>query len=355
MSGLKRTWAAVLVAVVLIAAAVGIGQLRKPSYLVNEGVSASQELDTSLSTASVEKFLDDRAGLLSASARKSVLLYNANWDQRYNSVVALVTVEEVQGDLEEAALNEAIDIGLGEGDAILLIDRATDSYYLYPGNDFSTILTNSVMGDLDSRVLSGNSWEDGVLSFYEGMNQVYLREFGTSNAGSAHHSSSSYGFFGVNLLTVLVVTVVLLWTVATVVDQYRYDDYRRRYYGVPNPPVVFRPILFWHGPRFGWYRRRWAPPPTRPPYPPHHGGPGHGPGDFGGNPGGFGGVGNRGPRGGGTFGGRPSGGPRGGFGGSRSGGFGGSRGGGFGGSRGGGFGGSRGGGSRGGGFGGGRR
>ena len=346
MNTLKRTWLAVLIVVVLIAAAVGIGQLRKPSYQVNEGVSSSQELDTSLSTASVEKFLDDRAGLLSSSARKSVLLYNANWDQRYNSVVALVTVEAVQGDLEEAALNEAIDIGLGEGDAILLIDSASNSYYLYPGNDFSTILTNSVMNDLDNRVLSGDSWEDGVLSFYEGMNRVYLREFSTGNAGLAY--SSSYGSFGVTWVTFLVVAVILLLVVASVADQYRYDDYRRRYYGVPNPPVMFRPILFWHGPRYGWYRRRWAPPPPPPPH--HHGGPGHGPGGFGGDPGGFGGVGNRGPRGGGTFGGHSSGGSRGGFGGSRSGGFGGSRGGSFGGSRGGGFG-----GSRGGGFGGGRR
>ena len=97
MKALKRTWVAVLIAIVCIAAAVGIGQLRRPSYEVNEGVSTSQALDTSLSTSYVEKFLDDRADLLSAAAEKSVLLYNANWDERYNSVVALVTVESVCG------------------------------------------------------------------------------------------------------------------------------------------------------------------------------------------------------------------------------------------------------------------
>ena len=355
MNAMKKTWVAVLIAALCIAAAVGIGQLRRPSYEVNQGLSSSQALDTSLSTSSMAKFLDDQAGMLSDTAEKSVLLYNANWDHRYNSVVALVTVESASGDLETAALNAALDMGLGEGDAILLIDGESNSYYLYPGNEFSTILTSSVQRDLDDRVLSGNSWEDGVLSFYEGMNQVYLNAFSTGN--DMLTSGGGYPVrVGSSLVSMLVVAVVLVLVVCSVADQYRFNDYRRRYYGVPNPPVVFRPIFFWHGPRYGWYRRRWAPPPPRPP----HGGPG--PGGFGGDPGGFGGVGNRGPRGGGTFGGRPSGGSRGGFGGSRDGsGFGGSRGGGsrgggFGGSRGGGFGSSRGGGgSRGGGFGGGRR
>lgn len=349
MNTIKKTWVAVLVAALCIAAAVGIGQFRRPSYEMNQGLSSSQALDTSLSTSSVAKFLDDQAGLLSDTAEKSVLLYNANWDHRYNSVVALVTVESASGDLETAALNAALDLGLGEGDAILLIDGTSNGYYLYPGNEFSTILTSSVQRDLDDRVLSGNSWEDGILSFYEGMNQVYLNAFST---GNDMLPSGGYPVrVGSSMVTMVVMVVVLVLVSCSVADQYRFNDYRRRYYGMPNPPVAFRPIFFWHGPRYGWYRRRWAPPP------PHSHYDRHGPGGFGGDPSGFGGVGNRGPRGGGTFGGRPSGGSRGGFGGSRSsGGFGGSRGGGsrggsFGGSRGGGFGGSRGGG----GFGGGRR
>ena len=345
MNTIKKTWVAVLVAALCIAAAVGIGHFRRPSYEMNQGLSSSQALDTSLSTSSVAKFLDDQAGLLSDTAEKSVLLYNANWDHRYNSVVALVTVESASGDLETAALNAALDLGLGEGDAILLIDGTSNGYYLYPGNEFSTILTSSVQRDLDDRVLSGNSWEDGVLSFYEGMNQVYLNAFSTGN--DMLTSGGGYPVrVGSSMVTMLVMVVVLVLVACSVADQYRFNDYRRRYYGMPNPPVAFRPIFFWHGPRYGWYRRRWAPPP------PHSHYDRHGPGGFGGDPSGFGGVGNRGPRGGGTFGGRPSGGSRGGFGGSRSsGGFGGSRGGSFGGSRGGGFGGSRGGG----GFGGGRR
>lgn len=52
---------------------------------------------------------------------------------------------------------------------------------------------------------------------------------------------------------------------ATLIDSARYTAYRQRYYGVVNPPYVFRPILFWHGPSYGWYRRRWRQPPPPPP------------------------------------------------------------------------------------------
>ena len=101
------------------------------------------------------------------------------------------------------------------------------------------------------------------------------------------------------------------YLVLGVIDRARYNTYRARYFHMAAPPVMFRPILFWHGPSSLWYRRQWhQPPPPPPPRPPR------GPG---GRPGGGGGFhGFSGPRGG------SSGGPRGGgfSGGSRGGGFG---------------------------------
>lgn len=32
------------------------------------------------------------------------------------------------------------------------------------------------------------------------------------------------------------------------IDRRRYNTYRARYYGVIDPPVMFRPIFFWHRP-----------------------------------------------------------------------------------------------------------
>lgn len=261
-------------------------------------------------------------------------------------------------DLEEFAWNQGSDLGLGEGDAILAISARDEDWFVAPGDDFSTILTNRVVDQLED-ILSGDLNDKTVLAFYEALNQVYLDNFGLGNAepdGFYGYDDSGDTMVGVILLVFILIAIVV---VINAIDRMRYNTYRQRYYGVVNPPVMFRPIFFWHGPGTAWYRRNWRQPPPSPPRPPR--GPGGGFGGSssfsGGSSGGFGGRGNSGPRGGGTFGGRPSGGGRsGGFGGSFGGGgfgggsFGGSRGGGFGGgSRGGG--GFSGGGSRGGGFG----
>ena len=353
----QKTWFAWLLTAVMIAAAIGIGQTKGGQREPGPLPSASTGLDTTLSTSGCDRWIWDDAGVLSSSTEKQISLYNANWNYRYNSVVAVVTTDST-GDLEEFAWFQGADMGLGEGDAILAISARDEDWFVAPGNDFSTILTNRVVSDLED-ILSGELNDNTVLAFYEALNQVYLDNFGLGNAGggSAYapgYSSGGSTAAGVMLLVFILIAIVL---VVNAIDRMRYNTYRRQYYGVVNPPVMFRPIFFWHGPGSYWYRRHWH----RPPPPPR--GPGPGPGSrpgggFGGggfgSSTGFGGRGNSGPRGGGTFGGRPSGGGRpGGFGGS----FGGSRGGGFGGSsRGGGFsGGGFGGSSRGGGFGGGSR
>ncbi len=374
MKFLQKRWVAVTLAVLMAVAAIGIGQVRgrMPDAVPAPGLN--YDLDESLSTKSVEKFLWDDGGVLSSDAKQRIHFYNANWNYRYESVVALVTTDSKVTDTETFAWDQALDMGLGEGDAILAISVQNQDYFIVPGNDFATILTNRVVSDLED-ILSGDLNDRTILAFYEALDEVYKENFGLGNA-----ESSSYGSYAQSSRTggiaVLAVIAILLVVVLSAIDRTRYNTYRTRYYGVPNPPVMFRPIFFWHGPRSGWYRRHWHQPPPPPPPPPRGpGGPGpRGPGGFGGSGGGFGGfsggsssgfggAGNRGPRGGGTFGGRPSGGGRsGGFGGtfgggsSRGGGFGGgSRGGGFGGGFGGGGsrgGGGFGGGSRGGGFGG---
>ena len=365
----QKTGVAVLVMCIAIAAAVGIGLWRQPVETVGGQTGA---LDTGLDTAYYARFTDDGADLLSGSAEETIALYNANWDNRYNSVVGVVTMEsvpsgvETMDDFADYAYQLGADLGVGEGDAVLVISVADDGYYLATGNDFATMLSDSRVDSFLEECFAGDfyagRYEAGVLSLYSALNDLYYANFGVGNDALPDAPSYTGYYYSYNWVFWAVVGLVVLVAILSAVDRSRYNAYRSRYYGVAAPPYVFRPILFWHRPGSYWYRRHWhRPPPPPPPRGPRgpgggFGGPGR-PG--GGNPGGFGGVGNRGPRGGGTFGGRPSGGRPGGFGGGASRGGGSFRGGGFGGSRGGGsFGGSRGGfggGSRGGGsFGGGR-
>lgn len=349
MNRFKKRSVAIVIMLLAIAVSIGIGYVRKPAAALNQQTG---DLDSKLETAYYEQYLYDAADLLSGSAEQTIALYNANWDERYNSLVAVVTVSTLGGqDAESYAYDQSAEFQLGSGDALLLIAEEEDEYRFVYGDDFATLITSKTTDALSASLSSG-SWEQGTLDFFSTLNEIYYANFGLGNAAA---EKPGYGLAGgdyLNWIAVLVVFLILLIAVLSMIDRARYNTYRTRYYGVATPPYVFRPILFWHGPHSGWYRRHWHQPPPPPPggrgpRPPSGGFGGSRPG---GDRGGFGGIGNRGPRGGG-FGGSRGGGS---FGGTRSGGSFGGRGGGFGGSR-GGFGGSRGGfggGSRGGGFGG---
>lgn len=358
----KSVAVTVMIIAIVLAAFIGIGKgfvaVKAPS--AGPGAESPKDPDASALYAlelmpfgSYERWIDDRAGVLSSDEEEDICLYNANWDYRYHSLVAVVTVKNVSGSIDDFAFEYGAEMGLGEGDAILVLDVGGQNAYLATGDDFRTMLTDSMATQymnsyLYEPFMSGD-YGEGVLELFENLHILYVDTFGWGDAESSH------GNAGVNVGSVtgttivyrlggtfasgIIFLIVLLLIVAVLADNRRYRRYRRGYYG---PGFVYRPIFFGR-PRVHVHR----------PAPPHHGPrPGPRPGS-GSRPGSsFGGS----RPGGSSFGGsRPSGG---GFGGSRGGSFGGSRGGSsFGGSRGGGFGGSRGGGgfgggSRGGGFGG---
>jgi len=327
----------------MIVAAVFIG-LRKGGDTPAPPKPQDMGLDMSLSTKQFQNHILDSAGVLSAKQKETICLYNANWNQRYGSIIMVATTNTVGGVLDDFAYDLGESVELAAADAVLAVNPKTVSAYLAPGPDYplsggqiTSYLDNSFFAYVDH-----GSVGDGILNLFADLNTYYVDNYGLgyldNSSGLGGERSGAALLVGVVLLLLVVVLIL------SAVDSARHSAYRTRYYGVVGAPP-FRPMLFWHGPGYGWYRRRWRrppPPPPRPPRPPRPPQPPRGGG------GGFSGF--SGPRGGGSRGGGFS---TGGFG--RGGGFsGGSRGGGFG--RGGGGGGfSRGGGfsggSRGGGFG----
>ena len=343
MKFFKKPAVAWAVTALMIAAAVAIGlsQANSPGASTSPGTG----LDTSLSTGAYAQWIWDESGVLSDKTEERICLYNANWVKRYDSLISVAAVNDTDGmEIDDYAYDLGTQIELGSADGILVIDTGSKNAYLAVGPDYP--LTDSQISSyltdcLYDPVQSGD-YGDGVLRLFDAVNGYYVSQYGLGYLDNARPGVS----FGPSIFNV-VVLLVLLFVIASVIDSMRYTTYRRRYYGVVNPPVMFRPILFWHGPSSMWYRRRWHQPP--PPPPPR--GPGGGFSGFSGPRGGSsGGSFSSGPRGGGFSsrgGGFSSGSRGGGFGG-----FGGSRGGGFSGSsRGGGFSGGSRGGSRGGGFG----
>lgn len=350
----QKAWFAWLLTAVMIVAAVAIGRAKPPADTPPAASpSGGAALDESLSVSDYLDYTLDETGELSSKQERQISLYNANWARRYDSIIAVAVKESVPGSIDDYAYDLGMDIGLSASDAILVIDASAKDAYLAASPDYPLTdgqISTYVNSALKPYVERGK-YGDGILNLFLELNQFYVNSYGLGyldNGGS--YASGGDTAAGVVMLVLILIAIVV---VVNAIDQSRYNTYRQRYYGVVNPPVMFRPIFFWHGPGTSWYRRHWRrPPPPPPPSPPR--GPG-GPGGFGGG-GGFNGF--SGPRGGGFNGSGPSRG--GGFTGGRGGGFSSGRGGGFSGggiSRGGGFSGGRGGGfsgggsSRGGGFG----
>lgn len=333
MKFFQKRGVAIAVLILAILASGAWGLHKAPVVSTPEG---GEKLDPSLSTAAFEQFMHDDAGILSDKTEEAVGLYNANWDKMFGSIMAVVTVQS-SDDLENTAYDYAEAMQLGTNDAILLIAKQQQDYYLVASGDFYDLLSSLSQSFVASCMEDGvqkGDYDAAVRSLCAALHVELSQQYQQSEAALDEAASRV-------MFIMILIIFFILWIA---LDGMRYRRYRRRYMmpGMGIPTVVYRPIF--------WGRR-----PPRSPRPPRSGGPRppYGGGSSGGNRrppqpprrpsssgGSFGGFGSTG-RGGG-FG---SGGSFGGFGSSRGGGFGGGS---FGGSRGGGFG----GGGRGGGFGG---
>lgn len=320
-------------------------------------------LDQNLPTAEYEMYIVDEANVLSKKIEKQLSIYNANWVELAGRIMAVVTVEH-SADLESDAWYWGDYLGLYDDDALLLIDVGSESFTVVAVGSFYDTLAAQPSGFLDDAMYADvrrGDYDAAVLNLFA---QVHLLH-------DSYSYSVSFGSARAGLIFMLILLVVFIIMICSLVDSMRYSSWNARYGSMAAPPVVYRPILWWHRPGSIWYRRRRMPPP--PPGPHHHGGPrppmggggyrpptsGHRPPSSSRPGGSFSSS-----RGGSFSGGRSgsfSSGRGGSFSGGRSGGFSSGRGGSFSGGRGGGFsggrGGSFGGGSRGGSFGsrGGRR
>jgi len=331
MNVLKKYPIAIALSALLILLSIALGQTKhremaNPAPEPGNTSSSSIALDTSLSTAQYDRYILDESGLLSSETKLLISRYNANFDQNYHSIVAVVAIADTKGtDIKAAAYQYAEKLELSEHDALLFLSLNDQAAYLAVGNDFFPSWTSEDITSLLARALypdyNQGQYDSGISSFFTALHAEYAKSDSATGSSISSAIFSGFGFFSIlNALFLLLLVIV----VGSILDNARYSRYATRYGGMLTPPFLFRPFLFWHGPGSSWYLRRNLHDQT----PPR--GDGFDDDD----------------RGGGFFGG-----PRGGgFGGGRGGGFGGGRGGGFG----GGFGGGRGGGF-GGGFGGGQR
>lgn len=344
-----------IVVLILAILASGVWGLHKaPVVSTPEG---GEKLDPSLSTAAFTQYVRDEADILSDKTEEAIGLYNANWDKMFGSIMAVVTTESAN-DIENAAYDYAIEMQLAENDAILVIAKQQQDYYLLASGNFYDLLSGLSQSFVASCMESGVQKSDYDAAVQELCSQLHVEL-------SQQYQQDQTAQDDAGTAVLFIMLLVLLFLIWIWLDRMRYNRYRRRYMmpGMGVPTVMYHPI-FWgrrpprgpRPPRSGGPR-----PPQGGPRPPRSGGSSGGnrrppqqprrpSGGSGNSFGGFGSSGRGGGFGSGNFGGFGGssrgggfggGGSFGGFGGSRGGGFGGGRSGGFGGGRGGGFGGRR--------------
>ena len=132
MKFFQKRGVAIAVLILAIVASSAWGLHKAPAVSTPEG---GEKVDTSLSTAAFEQFVHDDAGILSDKTEETIGLYNANWDKMFGSIMAVVTTDS-ESDMENAAYDCAMEMELGENDAVLLIAKQQQDYYLLASGDF---------------------------------------------------------------------------------------------------------------------------------------------------------------------------------------------------------------------------
>lgn len=178
MKFLQKTWFAWLLTALMIVAAIGIGRVRgdRPEPLP----SGSAALDESLSTQQFADYIWDEAGVLSNKNEESICLYNANWAQRYDSIIAVAAVTSVDGDIDEYAYDLGEEIELASADGILVIDVSAKDAYLAVGPDYpmtDSEITSFMNSGLYDYVQSGKTGE-GIINLFGKINSFYVNNYG---------------------------------------------------------------------------------------------------------------------------------------------------------------------------------
>ena len=163
MKFFQKRGVAIAVLILAIVASSAWGLHKAPAVSTPEG---GEKLDPSLSAAAFTQYVRDDAGVLSDKTEEAIGLYNANWDKMFGSIMAVVTTDS-ESDMENAAYDCAMEMELGENDAVLLIAKQQRDYYLLASGDFYDLLSglsqsfvascmadNVQKGDYDAAVCS---------------------------------------------------------------------------------------------------------------------------------------------------------------------------------------------------------
>lgn len=275
MKFFQKRWVAITLCVLMIVAALAIGQAKNSTTEYQPGSSTSAKNWQEENYGSYTRYIRDDAGLLSDETIRRVAEYNASSDYSYGSICGLWIAEDLGGeDLEELAFDYADELGLGSSDFFLLLDAESEDWYFACGDEVYYYKDNQleilVIGAV-SAIFTDT--DEAVLELYEELFDWYAEELPLADAwenGSDSVMIAGGSVFFVGLIVLLVIAAVFSamiragkrfvgragswWPVLFLTGRRRHDPFGpagRPGPGPRNGPRPGGPSRFSGGPRSG--------------------------------------------------------------------------------------------------------
>ena len=220
-----------------------------------------------LPQVSYGNWLRDDADLLTDETEASLRQYDQSWDSDYRAIIAVATLDTLNGwTYEKAAAELGSQWGLGGNDMLLLLVKDSD-YYVALGDNVLDAMTDTYQAGLQGAVETPyyqGDYDAAALAFFRQADVFYAQTLGRQQSGGSYSDHEDNGAWQGNdsgSVAAVVLLVVGIFVVWILLDGLRYRRYRRRPVGVGGP--VYYPVFWGRHPR---PPRRPAPP--RGPRPP---------------------------------------------------------------------------------------
>lgn len=277
MKFFKKTSVAILLTALLVALCCvwGYSRAYEASHSDPDSVVQSQRAGESVLNYFLN-WIDDGAGLFSMETTDTLARNNLDLNNTYGCLLALKTVNYLNGqDIASYSKDLFQQVDLGRKDMLLVIESSSQAWYLVYGGGLRTYAENNdalaalLKDNLDTDFFQGES-DAGILSLFDDLEHWCAETLpvldDTPEPGNPFLQNDnkvqilSLGDVLLGILFTLLVNIwwiILLLVVLNLIDRHRFREYITKHPpgSLSNPPVFFRPLLFWHGQGSSWYRR----------------------------------------------------------------------------------------------------
>lgn len=214
MSFLRKRWVAWTLCILMIIAALGIGQAKETKRGYDPSNAEFAEDWGAEHYASYTRFVKDESGLLSGEVIRMIASHNAALDYSYDSILGIGIIDGLGGrNMEDAAYDMGYEIGLGEQDYFLLLDTKSKDYWFVSGDDVAMYVDHQleiVITENMAEVFTDP--EDAFEDLFDDLEDWYRDHIPVSSSGEKNvHTAGIIGgsVFFVFLITVLIMAAVI--------------------------------------------------------------------------------------------------------------------------------------------------